>query len=153
MSRSLSLPLRGTVLLLALGCVLAGPASAQGLIYLGGTAPGYYGTNAGYGAGYGLGDNLVGGAYVGAPLTRFPTPRELVPPAWGYGTYGVPTVSGIRRAPVGEPTVYVIDSPAPRLRAASRSRVISRDRDGHWSQLSPGGATGAAYSGAPASSP
>ncbi|KAB1075802.1 hypothetical protein F6X51_03045 [Methylobacterium planeticum] len=132
------------LLALALCGGLAAPAAAQNLTYVGGTPPGYV-------DGYGLGGNLVGGAYVGAPLTRFPSPRELVPPAWGYGTYGVPTVSGIRRAPVGEPTVYVIDSPAPRprssTRASSRARVLTRDHDGQWSQLESGGARGASYSG------
>jgi hypothetical protein len=128
----------------ALGAGLVGPAAAQDLTYVGGPAPGY-------GSAYGYGDNLVGGAYVGAPLTRFPSPRELVPPAWGYGTYGVPTVSGIRRAPVGEPTVYVIDSPAPRRRDPARARILSRQRDGHWSQFRSGdaaeGMRPAAYSG------
>ncbi|HEV7439743.1 MAG TPA: hypothetical protein VGN94_08990 [Methylobacterium sp.] len=141
MSRSLSRPFRGTLLALALGGGIAGSAAAQDLTYVGGPGPGY---------GSGYGDNLVGGAYVGAPFTRFPSPRELVPPAWGYGTYGVPTVSGIRRAPVGEPTVYVIDSPAPRPQRSSRARILSRDRDGRWSQLQPFGATDAAGGTRPA---
>lgn len=78
---------------------------------------------------------LVHGDYVGAPLTRFPRPTELVPSAWGYGTYGVPTVTGIRQAPAGTPTLYVIDAPAPaaiRRRGAARPRILSRGRDGMW---------------------
>lgn len=75
------------------------------------------------------GGPLIRGDYVGAPLTRFPRPSELVPSAWGYGTYGVPTVSGIRNAPAGTPTVYVIE--APRAAASetrrTRSKVLSRN--------------------------
>ncbi|WP_019905918.1 hypothetical protein [Methylobacterium sp. 77] len=73
---------------------------------------------------------LIRGDYIGAPLTRFPRPTELVPSAWGYGTYGVPTVTGIRPASVGTPTVYVIDTP-PRVARqvrASGPRIVSRGR-------------------------
>lgn len=90
-----------------------------------------YGYGGRYGAyGYGFADAAVNGAYIGAPYTRFPRPNELVPPAWGYGTYGVPTATGIQQAPAADPTVYVIDTPA----RASRSRVISRGSDGRWSE-------------------
>lgn len=71
--------------------------------------------------GYGFGEPLVRGEYVGAPLSRVPRPSDLVPSVWGYGTYGVPTMTGIRSAPVGIPTVYVIDGPPPAgRRSASR---------------------------------
>ena len=114
--------------------VASAPCAAQdvvpGIAYLGGYAPSY--GQAGYGA------NLIDGSYVGAPLTRVPSPREIVPSPWSYGTYGVPTVSGIRRAPVGEPVVYVIEGsrPAPAARARTGSRVLTRDGEGGWSNLS-----------------
>ncbi|GJE17921.1 hypothetical protein [Methylobacterium marchantiae] len=75
---------------------------------------------------------LIRGDYLGAPLTRFPRPTELVPSAWGYGTYGVPTVTGIRPASVGTPTVYVIDAPprAERRVRNSGPRIVSRNRRG-----------------------
>jgi hypothetical protein len=85
---------------------------------------------------YGYGDSYAGplihGDYVGAPLTRFPRPTELVPSAWGYGTYGIPTVAGIRSAPVGTPTVYVIETPRAAARPArqARPRILSRARQG-----------------------
>lgn len=85
----------------------------------------------GYG-GYGFADAAIGGAYAGAPLTRFPRPSEIVPPAWGYGTFGVPTVTGIRQAPTAAPTLTVIDAaPAPRRRG-SGPRILSRGGDGQW---------------------
>lgn len=82
---------------------------------------------------------LIRGEYVGAPLTRVPRPTELVPSAWGYGTYGVPTVTGIRPAPVGTPTVYVIDTPPRALRQARRTgpRIVSRDARGRWTTARP----------------
>ncbi|MCJ2080528.1 hypothetical protein [Methylobacterium sp. J-090] len=80
---------------------------------------------------YGYAGSAIRGDYVGAPLTRFPRPDQIVPSAWGYGTYGVPTVAGIHPAPVGTPTVYVIDAPAPvvRRRVASRPRLVTRSAD------------------------
>lgn len=74
----------------------------------------------GYGDRYAFAGEAIGGAYVGAPLTRFPRPNEIVPPAWGYGTYGVPTITGIRQAPAGAPTLTVINS---RDAAAAQSGV------------------------------
>ena len=121
LSRALR-PLRArTALSLALVVGLAGAAQAQPVLY--GDADGY-------------GGPLIRGEYVGAPFTRVPRPTELVPSAWGYGTYGVPTVAGIRSAPVGTPTVYVIETPLARsARApARRSKVVSRARDGRWSR-------------------
>ena len=119
---------------------LAGLAGSLILCGLAGTAQGQdptYGRSVSYESGYegGYGGPLIHGDYVGAPLTRFPRPSELVPSAWGYGTYGIPTVAGIRSASVGTPTVYVIDAPPSALRsaAAGRSRVLTRGRQGRWS--------------------
>lgn len=87
----------------------------------------------GYGGGYGFAGEAIGGAYVGAPLTRFPRPSEIVPPAWGYGTYGVPTITGIRQAPAGEPTLTVINGrdAGPRLRSGA-VRQAAREGGGQW---------------------
>lgn len=105
------------------------PASAQTLGD--GTSIGYLPT--GYAAAYGgYGSGLVDGAYVGAPFTRVPSPREIVPTPWGYGTYGVPTVSGIRRAPVGEPVVYVIEGTG---KGKTRRESERRRQAGRWSGL------------------
>lgn len=120
-------PLRGCVALsLALIAGLAGAAQAQPVFE--GDADGYAGP-------------LIHGAYVGAPFTRVPRPSELVPSAWGYGTYGIPTVAGIRSAPAGIPTVYVIETPPARAtrtlapaRRLARPRILSRSRDGRWSR-------------------
>jgi hypothetical protein len=71
---------------------------------------------------------LLRGDYIGAPLTRFPRPSELVPSAWGYGTYGVPTVAGIRSAPVGTPTVYVIEAPRTATSESRRTRARALSR-------------------------
>ena len=109
-------------LALAIGVGAASTATAQGVPY-------------GYGS-HAYAEPLIRGEYIGAPLTRFPRPSDLVPAAWGYGTYGIPTVAGIRPASVGVPTVYLIDSPEPaaRHRPPARSRVHLRERDGRWSQ-------------------
>jgi hypothetical protein len=119
---------------------LAGTAQGQDLAY--GAYP-----YAGYETGYG--GPLIHGDYVGAPLTRFPRPSELVPSAWGYGTYGIPTVAGIRSASVGTPTVYVIDGPpsAVRTAAPARARVLTRNRQGRWSDAA--GAEGRQARGGP----
>lgn len=69
----------------------------------------------GYGSGYGLplGYGVVAGAPVAAapvePFLTLPSPEELVPAAWGYGTYGIPTVAGIPAPPRADPVVYVIN--------------------------------------------
>jgi len=114
----LTLPCLGAALL---GAALAPFAEAQAQVVYGGTAYGYAGP-------------AIRGDYVGAPLTRFPRPDQIVPSAWGYGTYGVPTVSGLPPAPVGTPTVYVIESPAPaaRPRGTAGPRVLSRTRTGRF---------------------
>ncbi len=87
-----------------------------------------------YGGGaYGFADAGISGAYIGAPQTRFPRPSELVPSALGYGTYGVPTVTGIRQAPAAQPTVYVIDRSAQPIRErSSRPRLLTRRKGGKW---------------------
>lgn len=61
-------------------------------------------------------------------LLPIPRPTELVPSAWGYGTYGVPTATGIRPAPVGTPIVYVIDTRTDARRKARNQgpRILSR---------------------------
>lgn len=96
-----------------------------------------FGAPQGYPGDYGYAGSAIRGDYVGAPLTRFPRPSELVPSAWGYGTYGIPTVSGIRQAPVGTPTVYVIDAPGAASASGSgsaRPRILTRGRDGRLHQ-------------------
>lgn len=92
-------------------------------------------TGPGYGGGYGFADEAVRGAYIGAPLTRFPRPSEIVPPAWSYGTYGIPTVAGIARAPVGEPTLTVIHAQNPAPRRAGGARILSRGEAGRWARI------------------
>jgi hypothetical protein len=80
-----------------LALVLAAPASAQG-----------YGAAIPYADGYGFAGEFVRGDYIGAPLTQVPSPTQIVPSPWSYGTYGVPTVSGIAPAPTARPTLTVI---------------------------------------------
>ncbi|GJD36964.1 hypothetical protein [Methylobacterium aerolatum] len=85
-----------------------------------------YQTYGGYPGGYegGFAAPLINGDYVGAPFTAVPRPSQLVPPAWSYGTYGIPTVSGIAAPPVAAPTLTVIDAPQPRRRV--RQGFVSR---------------------------
>jgi hypothetical protein len=96
-------------------------------------AEGVYGSYP-YGAGYraapvyprvasrsGFAQPFIQGDYIGAPLTVVPGPERLVPPAWSYGTYGIPTVSGIAAPPTGQPTLTVIHAPGGRK--ASRTTV------------------------------
>jgi len=119
----------------ALACATLAGAQAQ-VIYRGVAAPAY-----------GYAGPAIRGDYVGAPLTRFPRPDQIVPSAWGYGTYGVPTVSGLPPAPVGTPTVYVIDAPATRPRTAERSRILARHGKplaSRMPEVSPYAAAGAA---------
>ena len=106
-------------------CVASSDVSAGERVFLG-----PYGDRLnhsdGLGGGYGFADAAVGGAYLGAPFTRFPRPSELVPPAQGSGTFGIPTVAGIRQAPASQPVVYVIGGTP---RRAARARVLSRGSD------------------------
>lgn len=80
-------------------------------------------------------DESYAGPYVVAAsrtglLLPIPRPTELVPSAWGYGTYDVPTATGIRPAPVGTPTLYVIETPTEARRKARSQgpRILSRGR-------------------------
>ena len=109
---------------------------------------GFHGRNAvAVGGLYGLGydGTDIGYGGYGTPLVRFPRPNEIVPPAWGYGTYGVPTMPGIRQAPAGTPTVLVIDDTGPAFsRRTPGSRILARGSDGQWpgepaSESVPGG--------------
>lgn len=106
---------------------------------------GFHGRQVVTAGGYGYGATDVGYGGYGAPIVRFPRPSEIVPPAWGYGTYGVPTMPGIRQAPTGSPTVFVIEGTSPaRSRRSSGPKILARDSDGGWSgegaeQSVPGG--------------
>ncbi|MCJ2135765.1 hypothetical protein MKK69_17175 [Methylobacterium sp. J-026] len=98
-----------------LALALAAPASAQGF---GGAVP--------YGSGYtdGFGGPFLRGDYIGAPLTPVPSPTQIVPAPWSYGTYGVPTVSGIAPAPAAQPALLVIQGVGPK----GRRRAVAEDR-------------------------
>lgn len=76
--------------------------------------------------GTGFGQPFLQGDYVGAPFTSVPRPNHLVPTPWSYGTYGVPTVSGIAPAPTGRPTLTVIHSPSPR-KVTKRSNPVPEE--------------------------
>lgn len=93
------------------------PAAAQG--FRGGEV---YGSNHGY-----AGD-FVRGTYVGAPLTRVPRPSQIVPSPWSYGTYGIPTVSGIPATPAGQPTLTVINARGPQALARRGEPFADGDR-------------------------
>ncbi|GJE58048.1 hypothetical protein [Methylobacterium trifolii] len=133
------MPSRKTSILagLALAATVSAAASVAGAEEY--RRVGGYGSAQGYGlrgAAYAFGDEAVRGAYVGAPLTRFPTPSQIVPAPWTYGTYGIPTVAGIERAPVGQPSLTIVhgSQPAPVRRQASGPRILSRDGDGRWAR-------------------
>ncbi len=78
-------------------------------------------------------DESYAGPYVfaaslAASSAPVPRPTELIPSAWGYGAYGIPTATGIRPAPVGTPSLYVIDK-SPGARHPARNpgpRVLLR---------------------------
>ncbi|WP_245524482.1 hypothetical protein [Methylobacterium nonmethylotrophicum] len=57
---------------------------------------------------YGAGGALEPGL-VAEPYFTLPRPSELVPSAWGEGTYGIPTVAGIPPQPRADPVLYVIN--------------------------------------------
>jgi hypothetical protein len=124
--------------LLALAC---GNATAQPLSY-GGYGQPVYGAPS-----YAFAGNAVSGAYIGAPFTRVPSPSRLVPPAWGYGTYGVPTVAGIRETPSARPALYVIERQGraqTRLLPRRSAKIVSRGSDGRWTDVAPRSEIGAA---------
>lgn len=124
--------------------VLARAAGLAALLVLGasGAAADPYGYGYGYAeTGYRFAGPAVEGAYLGAPFTRLPSTSRIVPPAWGYGTYGVPTVAGIRDAPAARPTLTVIERPGsvggrPAVRRTG-ARVLSKDSKGNWTDPSP----------------
>lgn len=93
------------------------------------------------GGGYRFAGPVIEGAYLGAPFTHLPSTSRLVPPAWGYGTYGIPTAAGIRDAPAARPTLTVIERPASAgLRPAARrqgARVLSKNSRGIWTDPAP----------------
>jgi hypothetical protein len=80
----------------------------------------YGGTFAGPLGLYGAGGVLEPGL-VAEPYVTLPRPSELVPSAWGEGTYGIPTVSGIPPQPRADPVLYVINGGA---RSVGGARVI-----------------------------
>jgi hypothetical protein len=118
---------------------VAGPVAAHDARFAGRGEVRGYGAPYSYAepgaVGYGYADEAVRGAYVGAPLTRFPRPSEIVPPAWSYGTYGIPTVAGIARAQVGEPTLTVIHAQDPAPRRNGGARILSRAETGRWARI------------------
>ncbi|MBE7200529.1 MAG: hypothetical protein INR70_22380 [Parafilimonas terrae] len=101
--------------------ILAPPASAQGY----GAATPYVPA---YADGYGFAGEFVRGDYIGAPLTRVPSPTQIVPSPWSYGTYGIPTVSGIAPAPTAQPTLTVIHAASPKGR--QRLGAVAEERTG-----------------------
>lgn len=92
--------------------LVAAPASAQGVYPYGSGQDGFAGP-------------FVRGTYIGAPLTRVPRPSQIVPAPWSYGTYGVPTVTGIAAAPALPPTLTVINATVPAARRAAGAQIIS----------------------------
>lgn len=75
----------------------------------------------------GFAQPFIEGEYIGAPFTSVPRPSHLVPTPWSYGTYGVPTVSGIPTAPTGAPTLTVIH--APSVKKGVRRAAVARGDD------------------------
>lgn len=92
--------------------LVAAPASAQGVYPYGSGPDGFAGP-------------FVRGTYIGSPLTRVPRPSQIVPAPWSYGTYGVPTVTGISAAPALPPTLTVINATVPATRRAAGAQIIS----------------------------
>ncbi|WP_449409891.1 hypothetical protein [Methylobacterium komagatae] len=88
------------------------PAAAEG--YYGRPYPAYEVGSSRLSYGRGFAQPFIAGEYIGAPLTRVPRPSQIVPTPWSYGTYGVPTVSGIAAPPTGAPTLTVINPGAGR---------------------------------------
>ena len=101
--------------------VAAGPAAAQDARSIEAYGPSD-------GIDYGYAGDFVRGTYIGAPLTRVPRPSQLVPSPWSYGTYGIPTVSGIPAAPAGQPTLTVIDARGPGIASGRREPAVGGER-------------------------
>jgi hypothetical protein len=101
-----------------LALVLCVPATAQPARHIEAYAPAGYGP-AEFG-GPGFAGEFVRGTYIGAPLTHIPRPTQIVPAPWSYGTYGIPTVTGIAPSPAAQPTLTVIDGLGPRGRRSAR---------------------------------
>lgn len=84
-----------------------------------------------HGRAYGYAGSFVRGDDIGAPLTRVPRPSQIVPAPWSYGTYGIPTVSGIYGTPAGQPTLTIINARGPKASppggGASAGRAGSTD--------------------------
>lgn len=59
---------------------------------------------------------------VAEPYFTLPRPSELVPSAWGEGTYGIPTVAGVPPQPKADPVLYVINGGE---RPVGGARVVS----------------------------
>ena len=142
-------PSHRPALLLAAGALLSLAATGARAEPLSHGGPGYgapvYATS-----GYGFAGNLIDGAYIGAPFTRVPSPSRIVPPAWGYGTYGVPTVAGIRETPSARPALYVIERQGRaenRLLPRRSAKVVSRGGDGRWTDTGLGAVDRAAVEG------
>ena len=96
---------RSVILLAALATLpVALPAAAEGYHPRGDYERGI--PRVAYGRGFA--QPFVAGEYIGAPFTTVPSPNRIVPAPWSYGTYGVPTASGIAAAPTGAPTLTVI---------------------------------------------
>ncbi|MEH3118553.1 MAG: hypothetical protein PGN25_13415 [Methylorubrum populi] len=115
-------------------------AAGLALLFLPGASVGAAADPYGYGSsGYGFAGPAVEGAYLGAPFTRLPSTSRIVPPAWGYGTYGVPTVAGIRDAPAARPTLTVIHGQTDRRAGPRRrgARILSKDSEGIWTEPAP----------------
>jgi hypothetical protein len=77
--------------------------------------------------GGGFAQPFIQGDYIGAPLTAFPRPTQIVPTPWSYGTYGIPTVSGIAAPPVAAPTLTVIQPARPKKAARHGGLVSAAD--------------------------
>lgn len=98
------------------------PASAEGYSYgVGHRAYGYGAPRIVHGRGFA--QPFIEGDYIGAPFTTVPRPSHLVPAPWSYGTYGVPTVSGITSPPVAAPSLTVIHAQGARRTGARAATV------------------------------
>lgn len=75
----------------------------------------------------GFAQPFVSGDYIGAPFSSVPSPTHLVPTPWSYGTYGIPTVSGIPASPAGAPTLTVIHSPSSKKAARRAAGPLGDD--------------------------